>query len=214
MILETPASRLLVDGRKSINDTIKKLVLVPKGRDPFGQQPGTRPLRSLKRLYKNIINTELLSLRMLCKGCYRNAIMQCISVVFPFLCRRRKRFKYPTLRVNGFLILFLLLVFLWKKKKRKMDKKLSVFKISENAWTKRKWHGKCDLEHGSETVLRRLVDRPVFRYHPFLHQKDSNKPGKTAVANNSHICLWCTSWPWDVWQRETEFWSCRRPSHS
>ena len=52
-----------------------------------------------------------------------------------------------------------------------MDKKLSVLKISENAWTKRKWHGKCDLEHGSETVLRRLVDRPVFRYHPFLHQK-------------------------------------------
>ena len=112
MILETPGSRLLVDGRKSINDTIKKLVLVPKGRDPFGQQPGSRPLRSLKRLYKNIINTELLSLRMLCKGCYRNAIMQCISVVFPFLCRRRKRFKYPTLRVNGFLIFFLLLVFL------------------------------------------------------------------------------------------------------
>ena len=105
LILETPASRLLVDGRKSIKDTIKKLVLVRKGRDRFGQQPGSRPLGSLKRLYKNIIDTELLSLRMLCKGCYRDAIMQCISVVFPFLCRRRKRFKYPTLRVNGFLIL-------------------------------------------------------------------------------------------------------------
>ena len=124
LILQTPASRLLVDGRKSINDTIKNLVLVPKGRDPFGQQPGSRPLRSLKRLYQHIINTELLSLRMLCKGCYRNAIMQCISVVFPFLCRRRKRFKYPTLRVNGFLILFVVVVFLQKKKEENGQKTL------------------------------------------------------------------------------------------
>ena len=37
LILETPASRLRVDGRKSIKDTIKTN-LVPKGRDPFGQQ--------------------------------------------------------------------------------------------------------------------------------------------------------------------------------
>ena len=44
--------------------------------------------------------------------------MQCISVVFPFLCRRRKRFKYPTLRVNGFLILFFVVVFFLEKKKK------------------------------------------------------------------------------------------------
>lgn len=49
--------------------------------------------------------------------------MQCISVVFPFLCRRRKRFKYPTLRVDGFLILFLLLVFFFEKKKEENGQK-------------------------------------------------------------------------------------------
>ena len=37
LILETPASRLRVDGRKGIKDTIKT-ILVPKRRDPFGQR--------------------------------------------------------------------------------------------------------------------------------------------------------------------------------
>ena len=200
MILETPGSRLLVDGRKSINDTIKKLVLVPKGRDPFGQQPGSRPLRSLKRLYKNIINTELLSLRMLCKGCYRNAIMQCISVVFPFLCRRRKRFKYPTLRVNGFLIFFLLLVFLWKKKRGKWTKNSPFSKYPKT---------RERSVNDTVNVIWNTDRRPFYVASStdlcfgttHFCTKNSNKPGKTAVANNSHICLWCTSWPWDVWKR-------------
>ena len=83
MILETPASRLLVDGRKSINDTIKKLVLVPKGRDPFGQQPGSRPLRSLKRLYKNI--KTLNYYRYACS--VRDAIGMLSCSVFPSFSR-------------------------------------------------------------------------------------------------------------------------------
>ena len=54
--------------------------------------------------------------------------MQCISVVLPFLCRRRKRFKYPTLRVNGFLILFFVVVFFLEKKKEENGQKTLRFK--------------------------------------------------------------------------------------
>lgn len=42
LILEKPASRLRVDGRRSLKDTIKTN-LVPKDRDPFGQQKDHGP---------------------------------------------------------------------------------------------------------------------------------------------------------------------------
>ena len=69
-------------------------------------------------------------------------------------------------------------------KKRKMEKKVSVFKNIQTVWAKRKWYGKHDLEHGSDSGLRRVVDRPVFALAPFLHQNDSNKPGKSAIASS------------------------------
>ena len=49
-----------------------------------------------------------------------------------------------------------------RKKKKKENGKVSVFKNIQTVWAKRKWYGKHDLDYGLETGLCRAVDRPVF----------------------------------------------------
>ena len=136
-------------------------------------------------MYKNIINTELLALRMLCKGCYRDVIMHCISFVFSFFCRRRKRFKYPT--CSRFLNPFVL--FFKKKKKKERERERN----REKTLRFKKYLKTCERSvNDTVNVIWNTDRRPVCVASStdlcFGH-KDSNKPGKTAVANNSHICL-------------------------
>ena len=66
----------------------------------------------------------------------------CISIVLAFSSRLAKTIHWYAK---------------YKRKRKKMEKK-----VSKNVWAKGKWRGKYDLQHGSETGLRRVVDRPVF----------------------------------------------------
>ena len=81
--------------------------------------------------YDNVIHHMFLAWRMFNKGCYR------FSIVFAFLCGRRKRFEYATCGC----------VLFWKRRK-----KSPCSKISGYVWTRRR---KIGWREGRENVKKK-----------------------------------------------------------
>ena len=81
--------------------------------------------------YDNVIHHIFLAWRMFNKGCYR------FSIVFAFLCGRRKRFEYATCGC----------VLFWKRRK-----KSPCSKISGYVWTRRR---KIGWREGRENVKKK-----------------------------------------------------------